>query len=205
MHILCNFCQHNAADCFKQRFLLLSLSIALSINFRCWMKNCGTRCTFQWWYNSNCSCVLLNMERHDEIIIIIIIIVIIIIIIIIESFYSLWNTGHPWRASKHCDLQLSPWPHSMIFLCFLFHPLLSFATFSSAYLFFYTPEGVFSIAPSSSRTVCPIQFHFLLFIWISIGFCLVILHSSSFVILSVHFIFIIRLKHTWWNGDNKTE
>jgi hypothetical protein len=60
--------------------------------------------------------------------------------IIIESFYSLWSTGHSWRASKRCDLQLSPRPHSMIFLCFLFHPLLSFATFSSAYLFFYTPE-----------------------------------------------------------------
>jgi hypothetical protein len=30
--------------------------------------------------------------------------------------------------------------------------------------------------------VCPIQFHFLFFIWISIGFCLVILHISSFVI-----------------------
>jgi hypothetical protein len=47
--------------------------------------------------------------------------------------------------------------------------------------------------------VCPIQFHFLLFIWISIGFCLVILYSSSFVILSVHFIFIICLKHLFIN------
>jgi hypothetical protein len=28
----------------------------------------------------------------------------------------------------------------MIFLCFFFHPLLSCATFFSAYLFFYTPE-----------------------------------------------------------------
>jgi hypothetical protein len=71
----------------------------------------------------------------------------------------------------------------------------------------------FSIAPTSLRNVCPIQFHFLLFIWISIGFCLVILHSPSFVILSVYiyiyvciyiyiciyicisYIFIIRLKH----------
>ena len=31
-----------------------------------------------------------------------------VIIIIIKSFYSLWSTGHPWRASKRCDLQLSP-------------------------------------------------------------------------------------------------
>jgi hypothetical protein len=61
-------------------------------------------------------------------------------VIIITSFYSLWSIGHPWRASRHCDLQLSPWPHSMIFLFLLFHPLLSFATFSSAYLFFYIPD-----------------------------------------------------------------
>jgi hypothetical protein len=59
---------------------------------------------------------------------------------IFESIYSLWSIGNLWRASKRCDLQLSSWLHSMIFLCFLFHPLLSFATFSSACLFFYTPE-----------------------------------------------------------------
>ena len=57
----------------------------------------------------------------------------------------------------------------------------------------------FSIAPVSLRNVCPIQFHFLLFIWFSIDFWWVILHSSSFVILSVHFIFIIRLKHLFTN------
>jgi len=130
--------------------------------------------------------------------------------IIIKSFYSLWSTGHPWRVSKRCDLQLSPWPRSMISLCFLFHPLLSFATFSSAYLFLYIPED-FNLMRFSLFllllyvNVCPIQFFFLLFIWISIGFCLVILHSSSFVNLSVHFLFIIRLKpaaftarkHSW--------
>ena len=60
--------------------------------------------------------------------------------IIIKFFYSLWSTGHPWRASMHCGLQLSPWPHSMIFLCSLSHPLLSFATFSLACLSFYIPE-----------------------------------------------------------------
>jgi hypothetical protein len=56
-------------------------------------------------------------------------------------------------------------------------------------------NAVFSIVPASLRNVCAVQFHFLFFIWISIGFYLVILHSSSFVILPVHFIFIIRLKH----------
>jgi hypothetical protein len=60
----------------------------------------------------------------------------------------------------------------------------------------------FSISPASFRNVCQIQFHFLLFIWISIGFCLVILLSSSFVILSVHFMFIIRLKHLFINICN---
>jgi len=52
----------------------------------------------------------------------------------------------------------------------------------------FQSNAVFSIAPASLRNVCPIQFHFLLFICISIGFCLVILHSSASVILSVHFI-----------------
>jgi hypothetical protein len=47
--------------------------------------------------------------------------------------------------------------------------------------------------------VCPIQFRFLLCIWISIGFCLVILHNSSFVILLVYFIFIIHFKHLFVN------
>jgi len=60
--------------------------------------------------------------------------------IIIKSFYSLWSIGYPWRASRHCDLQLFPWPHSMIFLFLILHPLLSFIIFSSAYLFFYIPK-----------------------------------------------------------------
>jgi len=90
-------------------------------------------------------------------------------------------------------------PHSMIFLFLLFHPLLSFATFSSAYLFFNIPENSnpmpFSLFLLLLCVMCPIQFHFLIFIRFSIGFCWVILHSSSFVILSVHFVFIIRLMH----------
>ena len=47
--------------------------------------------------------------------------------IIVNSFYSLCSIGHPWRAYRRCDLHLFPWPHSMIFLFILFHPLLSFA------------------------------------------------------------------------------
>jgi hypothetical protein len=59
----------------------------------------------------------------------------------------------------------------------------------------FQSNAVFSITPASLRNVCPIKFHFLPLIWISIGFYLVILHSSSFVILSVHYIFNIRVKH----------
>ena len=39
--------------------------------------------------------------------------------IIIKSFHSLWSMGHPWRASRHCGLQLSPWPRSMIVFHFI--------------------------------------------------------------------------------------
>ena len=59
---------------------------------------------------------------------------------IIKSFQFFWSIGHPWRASRHYNLLLSPWPCSIISLCFLIHPLLSFTMFSSASLFFYIPE-----------------------------------------------------------------
>ena len=62
------------------------------------------------------------------------------------------------------------------------------------YPWWFQSNAVFSIASVSLRNVCPIQFHFLLFIWFSSDFWWVILHSFSFVILLVHFIFIIRLK-----------
>ena len=116
---------------------------------------------------------------------------------IIESFYSLCSLGHPWRASEHCNLQLSPWSHSMIFPCFLFHPLLSFATFSSAYLFFYIPEDS-SLMQSSLLLlflcVMCVQSDSIFFLS-EFLLALVIFHSSSFVILLIHFIFVIRLKH----------
>ena len=118
----------------------------------------------------------------------------------------MWTTGHPWRASKHFDLQLSLWSHSLIFLCFLFHPLLSFATFSSVYLFFYIPEHPnlmrFSLLLLLLCIMCVQSNSIFFFIWIFTGFCLVILHNSSFVILSVHFTFIIRLKHLFINICN---
>ena len=124
-------------------------------------------------------------------------------LIIIKSFYSLWSVGHPWRASRHCGLQLSPWPSSTIFLWFLAHPLLSFTTFPSANLSFYIPED-FNVMQSSLfllflYVTCPIRFHFLLFIWLSIDFWWVTLHSSLFIILSVHFIFIVLLMHSFTN------
>ena len=63
----------------------------------------------------------------------------------------------------------------------------------------FQSNAIFSIAPASLRNVCPILFNFLLFIRFFIDFCLVILQSSSFVILSIHFTFIIRLKHLFTN------
>ena len=42
----------------------------------------------------------------------------------------------------------------------------------------FQSNAVFSIAPVSLRSVCPIQFHFLLFIWFSIEFWWVILHIA---------------------------
>ena len=63
----------------------------------------------------------------------------------------------------------------------------------------FQSNAVFSIAPVALCNVCPIQFHFLLFIWFSIDFWWVILHSSFFIILLVHFIYIIRLKHLFAN------
>jgi len=118
-----------------------------------------------------------------------------IIIIIIISFYSSWSIGHPWRASRHCGLQLSAWPRSMIFLCFLSHPLLSFITLSSAYLSFYIHEDSnlmqFSLLLLFLYVTC-VQSNsiFIPFILFSVDFWWVIPHSSSFVILLVHFIFI---------------
>ena len=127
-----------------------------------------------------------------------------IIIINIKYFYSLWSIGHPWRASRHCGLQLSSWPRSMTFLCFLSNPLLSFATLSSAYLFFYIPEDSnlmqFCLLLLFLYVMC-VQSNsiFFFFIWFSIDFWSVILHSSTFVILLVHFVFIIRPKHLFTN------
>ena len=37
-----------------------------------------------------------------------------ILIWVIRSFYSLWSIEHPWRSSRHCGLQLSSWPCSVI-------------------------------------------------------------------------------------------
>jgi hypothetical protein len=67
----------------------------------------------------------------------------------------------------------------------------------------------FSIAPTSLRNMCPIQFYFFLFIWISIGFCLVILHivyslgwskwnfTSSMRILAISACYIGCLRSHW--------
>ena len=112
----------------------------------------------------------------------------------IKSFQALQYPAVPltlFRNLPVCLISSSIVLHHVLFAL----PLL-------LYPWGFQTNAVFSIAPASLRNVCPIQFHFLLFIWISIGFCLVILHSSSFVILSVHFIFIVHLKHLFINVCN---
>ena len=89
-----------------------------------------------------------------------------------KGFQALRSPAIPltWRASRPFDLQLSLWPHSMIFLCFLFQPLLSFATFSSVYLFFCIPEDSnlmqFSLLPLllwvMCVQICDIHYYYLL-------------------------------------------
>ena len=103
-----------------------------------------------------------------------------------KSSHSLRSPAVPLTSfHDHLVLLISP---SIALRHVLFSPPLLL------YPWGFQSNAVFSVAPDSLRNVCPIQFHFHLFIWFSIDFWWAILHSSSFVILSVHFIFIIRLQ-----------
>jgi len=102
-----------------------------------------------------------------------------------KSFQALWSPAIP-LTSFH-DLLVLFISSSIVLRHVLFGlPLL-------LYSWGLQSNAVFSIASVSLSNVCPFHFHFLLFIWFSIDFWWVILHTSSFVILSVHFTFIIRL------------
>jgi hypothetical protein len=80
----------------------------------------------------------------------------------IKSFQALWSPAIP-LTSFH-DLPVFLISSSIVLHHVLFGlPLL-------LYLWGFQSYVVFSIAPASLRNVCPIKFHFLLFIWISIGF-----------------------------------
>ena len=107
-----------------------------------------------------------------------------------KSFQALWSPAIPWNSFHDLVLLIS----SSIVLCHVFFGLCLLL-----YPWGFQSNAVFSIVPVSLRNVCPIQFRFLLFIWFSVDFWWVILHSSSFVILSIHFIFIICLKHLFTN------
>ena len=74
-----------------------------------------------------------------------------------------------------------------------FAPTLGIGVWSWICLHYRRSIRLFSLLLLLLCVICPTQVQFLLFIWFSIGFCWAIFHSSSFVILSVHFIFIIRL------------
>ena len=108
-----------------------------------------------------------------------------------KSFQALWSPAIPLTSF-----------HNLLVLLISSSTVLHHVLFGLPLLLYpwgFQSNEVFSIAPASLRNVCPIRFHFLHFIWFSIEFCWVILHSSSFVILSVHFTFIIRLKHLFTN------
>jgi len=90
-----------------------------------------------------------------------------------KSFQALWSPAIP-LTSFH-DLLVLLISSSIVLRHVLFSlPLL-------LYPWRFQSNAVFSIAPVSLRNVCPIQFHFLLFIWFPIDFWWVILHSSLFV------------------------
>jgi hypothetical protein len=82
-----------------------------------------------------------------------------------KSFQALWSPAIP-LTSFH-DLPVFLISSSIVFRYVLFGlPLLLYAWGSQS-------NAVFSTALASLSNVCPIQFHFLLFIRISIGFCLI--------------------------------
>jgi len=78
--------------------------------------------------------------------------------------------------------------------------------FSSAYLLFCIHEDfnimLFSLLLLFICVMCVQSNSIFFFFWFSVGFCWVILHSSWFVILSIHFIFIIHLMHLFTNICN---
>ena len=108
-----------------------------------------------------------------------------------KSFQALRSSAIPLTSSH--DLFMFLISSSIV----LHHVLFSLTLLQNPWGF--QSKAVFSIAPVSLRNLCPIQFHFLIFRWLSIDFWWVILHGSSFVIPSVRFIFIIRLKHLFTN------
>jgi len=97
-----------------------------------------------------------------------------------------------------------PWPHSMIFLFLLFHPLMSFATFSSAYLFFYIHENsnlmLFSLLRLLLCVMCvqsnSIFFFLSDFLLASVGWLSIArrLLSDPSILYSL-FVFIINLQY----------
>jgi hypothetical protein len=134
--------------------------------------------------------------------------IIIIIIIIISSFYSLWSVGLPWRPSKRCDLQLSPWLHSLIFLYFLFPPLVLRHVLFGLHLLLYPwgfqSSAVFSIAPASLlnpfnvkiNPICHLlallEAHHILHVSrIRVNVCLILFHFLLFIRISIGFCLVI--------------
>ena len=131
---------------------------------------CDVLIHIHWWFSHHLQILLLHVEHRAS----------------MKSFQALQSPAVPLTSFHDLVLLIS----SSIVLRHVFFslPLL-------LYPWGFQSNAFFSITPVSLHNVYPIQFHFLVFIWFSIDFWWVILHSSSFVMLSVHFIFIIGLKH----------
>ena len=109
----------------------------------------------------------------------------------------------PDIAISSCPFDLFPWSSCASYFPSVVLRHVRFGVPLLLYPWGFQSNAVFAMAPASLLNVCPIQFHFLLFIWISVGFCLAILHNSSFVILSVHFMFIMCLTALCYKSEGR--
>ena len=85
-----------------------------------------------------------------------------------KSFQALWSLAIPLTSFHDLLVLLNS--------SSIAHPHILFGLPLLLYPWGFQSNAVFSSPPVSLHNVCPIQFHFLLFIWFSIDFCWVILH-----------------------------
>jgi hypothetical protein len=99
-------------------------------------------------------------------------------------------------ATAFTSCHLFPWSRASSFT-------VRFQVFFGLPLFLlpwgFQSKASFSVIPDGLRSVCPIQDHFLFFVYLSDGFCPVCCQNSSFVTVSGHLIRRIFRKHLFIN------